>query len=190
MSEKPTAAADDSASETLKVESQRASFDEKTNEAEASVKEGTQDPTPAPSIHNGNDLHHITTTKEAGENVEKINTRAEGTEYPTGIKLGLISLALCLSVFLMALVRDHIPKLFTDLLIETGQHDYCNCYSKNHRSVSLPSRCWVVWVCLPAHYSLVPATLRQILYVFLCQIRIPVCNRIFRDRQSDMWCGT
>lgn len=29
--------------------------------------------------------------------------REDGTEYPTGIKLGLIVLALCLSVFLMAL---------------------------------------------------------------------------------------
>jgi hypothetical protein len=31
-------------------------------------------------------------------------TSGEGIEYPTGVKLGLISLALCLSVFLMALV--------------------------------------------------------------------------------------
>lgn len=29
--------------------------------------------------------------------------REDGIEYPTGIKLGLIVLALCLSVFLMAL---------------------------------------------------------------------------------------
>jgi hypothetical protein len=35
--------------------------------------------------------------------VEAVNTREDGTEYPTGLKLGLIALALCLSVFLVAL---------------------------------------------------------------------------------------
>jgi hypothetical protein len=30
-------------------------------------------------------------------------TREDGTEYPTGLKLALIALALCLSVFLVAL---------------------------------------------------------------------------------------
>jgi hypothetical protein len=35
--------------------------------------------------------------------VQAVNTREDGTEYPTGLKLGLIALALCLSVFLVAL---------------------------------------------------------------------------------------
>jgi hypothetical protein len=38
--------------------------------------------------------------------VEAVNTREDGTEYPTGVKLGLIALALCLSVFLVALGMD------------------------------------------------------------------------------------
>lgn len=34
------------------------------------------------------------------QELARINTSQEGVEYPTGVKLGLISLALCLSVFL------------------------------------------------------------------------------------------
>lgn len=34
------------------------------------------------------------------------NIPEERIEYPTGVKLGLISLALCLSMFLVALVRN------------------------------------------------------------------------------------
>ncbi|KUJ22299.1 putative HC-toxin efflux carrier [Mollisia scopiformis] len=55
------------------------------------------------------------TTVETGAELEKINTSAEGSEYPTGVTLGLISLALCLSVFLMALdntiIATAIPKI-------------------------------------------------------------------------------
>lgn len=42
-------------------------------------------------------------------------TSGEGIEYPTGVRLGLISLALCLSVFLMALdntiIATAIPEI-------------------------------------------------------------------------------
>lgn len=42
----------------------------------------------------------------AAVELRKIQTSDEGNVYPTGLKLGLISLALCLSVFLMALVSQ------------------------------------------------------------------------------------
>jgi hypothetical protein len=35
------------------------------------------------------------------EVLDRINTSQEGVEYPTGVKLGLVTLALCLSVFCM-----------------------------------------------------------------------------------------
>jgi hypothetical protein len=60
----------------------------------------------------GGDLER-TPTHESG--LQKIQTRQDGTEYPKGLKLGLISLALCLSVFLMALdnsiIATAIPKI-------------------------------------------------------------------------------
>lgn len=44
-----------------------------------------------------------TATSKAGQSLRATNTRDDGTEYPSGMKLNLIVLALCLSVFLMAL---------------------------------------------------------------------------------------
>ncbi|KAI1125926.1 MFS general substrate transporter [Nemania abortiva] len=44
-----------------------------------------------------------TARTQNGETLQPTETREDGTEYPTGLKLGLISLALCLSVFLIAL---------------------------------------------------------------------------------------
>jgi hypothetical protein len=101
-------ALDDSASDTLKSVSR--SIDEKTAEAEAeeSVRRGYSSPAPA-ALATDDELTKKTTAtsiaKEAQAELTKIITSAEGVEYPTGVKLGLISLALCLSVFLMALVR-------------------------------------------------------------------------------------
>jgi hypothetical protein len=36
--------------------------------------------------------------------LEQVFTREDGVEYPTGVRLGLVMLALCLAVFLLALV--------------------------------------------------------------------------------------
>lgn len=47
--------------------------------------------------------------------LERIDTRPDGSEYPSGLKLYLITLALCLGVFLMALdnsiIATAIPKI-------------------------------------------------------------------------------
>jgi hypothetical protein len=44
-----------------------------------------------------------TATSKTGKKLEQTPTREDGTEYPDGLKLSLIVLALCLSVFTMAL---------------------------------------------------------------------------------------
>lgn len=67
---------------------------------EESVRQGSL--SASPSVNNNVD--EVRSEEIDGGAVEKINTSAEGVEYPTGLKLGLISLALCLSVFLIALV--------------------------------------------------------------------------------------
>lgn len=90
---------DDSTSETLKSASPSVNENEKAQvEAEESVRQGSSSPTPTRSIR-----EDATREGATGPDLEKVNTSAEGVEYPTGVKLGLISLALCLSVFLMAL---------------------------------------------------------------------------------------
>lgn len=57
----------------------------------------------------------VTAKSVSGDDVQQVRTREDGTEYPTGMKLGLITLALCLSVFLMALdnsiIATAIPKI-------------------------------------------------------------------------------
>ena len=47
----------------------------------------------------------VTSRSEEGTEQEKggVETREDGTPYPTGFKLGIIVLAICLSIFLMAL---------------------------------------------------------------------------------------
>jgi len=108
--EKPTANMDDSASETAS-ETLRSRSPSVTNEKPsvpgASIQQISEYPTPRTSRDGGVDINRVATAKEAkeaGVDIEKINTSAEGIEYPQGLALGLISLALCLSVFLMALV--------------------------------------------------------------------------------------
>jgi hypothetical protein len=110
ITEKPTV--DDSSSETLKSPSPSVN-NEKAREADASVRQGSQTPDLRPTASNVDhvnnegelrNVHPTTTTKEAQDELTRVMTSGEGIEYPTGVKLSLISLALCLSVFLMALV--------------------------------------------------------------------------------------
>jgi hypothetical protein len=106
ISEKPPM--DDSASETLKSATPSVN-NEKAREAEGaedSVREGSQTPNAnADPVDDEGRLGKVrSTTKEVQDELTRVMTSGEGIEYPTGVKLGLISLALCLSVFLMALV--------------------------------------------------------------------------------------
>ncbi|KAL7629499.1 MFS sugar transporter [Parahypoxylon ruwenzoriense] len=59
--------------------------------------------------------HETAKSQQHGDSIRQIQTREDGAEYPTGLKLGLITLALCLSVFLMALdnaiIATAIPKI-------------------------------------------------------------------------------
>ncbi|KAI5866502.1 putative efflux pump [Durotheca rogersii] len=58
---------------------------------------------------------HAATQSQHSDPKRQIQTREDGAEYPTGLKLSLIFFALCLSVFLMALdnaiIATAIPKI-------------------------------------------------------------------------------
>jgi len=98
---------DDSESATLKSATGSLQND-KAREA-GSMREGSQVETrtadPSADKDNGELKRVHSTAKEAKDELTRVMTSGEGVEYPTGLKLNLISLALCLSVFLMALVR-------------------------------------------------------------------------------------
>ncbi|CAD6441457.1 13a4eeef-68ee-4f74-ba7d-4274dd4778f5 [Sclerotinia trifoliorum] len=101
----PTTAS--SASSTMH-EKPGAGSTEKTPEATTSAQEG-----------DNNNAIELNRTRSAAdvqqEELNRVMTSADGVEYPTGVKLQLISLALCLSVFLMALdnsiIATAIPKI-------------------------------------------------------------------------------
>lgn len=86
-------------------------------EVDQSTREGTRSPTPSIRANKdeGDDLKKVQSAAEAQAELSRIMTSGEGVEYPTGLKLNLISLALCLSVFLMALdntiIATAIPKI-------------------------------------------------------------------------------
>lgn len=105
----------DSASETTVTRTlggSNLSLSEKEKDASLSAEQTTPEVAHAPQpLQDGKpELHRVKSSKEAAAELQKVLTSGEGVEYPTGMKLGLISLALCLSVFLMALVSIS-PKL-------------------------------------------------------------------------------
>jgi hypothetical protein len=71
----------------------------------AHEKETILNRTPSLPEEKADTLFHTATAEPGNEHppIKAITTREDGTEYPTGPKLALIALALCLSVFLVAL---------------------------------------------------------------------------------------
>ncbi|RDL36683.1 MFS general substrate transporter [Venustampulla echinocandica] len=119
------AVADEKSVGSSTLKSGTPSMDEKHahSEGEPSVHQGSTG-SPAHSVRDLNneqaqpDLEQVASRKSGKElqaELSRIMTSGEGVEYPTGMKLGLISLALCLSVFLMALdntiIATAIPKI-------------------------------------------------------------------------------
>jgi hypothetical protein len=114
------------------VSSPTASLTEKTLEAEQSTREATRSPSPTvdPSVRAEEtpELKKVVSAKEAQAELTKIMTSGEGVEYPTGVTLNLISLALCLSVFLMALdntIVSYSPHK-TTLTFASKNSGYCS----------------------------------------------------------------
>lgn len=84
------------------------------NHVDVNVKEkaGTseQPTSPAPDL-----VHTLSRVATAASELRRTETRQDGSEYPGGVKLLLITVALCLAVFLMALdnsiIATAIPKI-------------------------------------------------------------------------------
>lgn len=98
--EKTLAADDKNASDEKHLD-----VDEKALEA-ASTGEDAQVPAAdPPATEEGKEegLGKVLSAKDAMAELNRVMTSGEGIEYPTGARLNLVSLALCLSVFLMAL---------------------------------------------------------------------------------------
>ncbi|TGO13764.1 hypothetical protein BTUL_0064g00650 [Botrytis tulipae] len=117
----PTTSASISSSSTMheKSDAEQAILAREAMKKDAELSEKPSET--IPSAHEGDSDNPIELkkTKSAAEiqqeELNRVHTSAEGVEYPTGVKLQLISLALCLSVFLMALdnsiIATAIPKI-------------------------------------------------------------------------------
>jgi hypothetical protein len=71
--------------------------------SDADVTASVRVPTPTDTEKRAELERQTTAVSKSGQSIDRTRTREDGTEYPTGMKLGLIILALCLSIFLMAL---------------------------------------------------------------------------------------
>ncbi|KAI1134501.1 putative efflux pump [Hypoxylon sp. FL0543] len=112
------AASDSSISDTARDEKALSSLDESSDSNSSINKAEDSEPIAATSSNREKTQgleRHETVQSRHGDSIRQIQTREDGTEYPTGLKLGLITLALCLSVFLMALdnaiIATAIPKI-------------------------------------------------------------------------------
>lgn len=111
---------------------------------------------------------------------EKVD--GDGVKYPTGIAMQLITLALLLSVFLMALDNTIVSGNTSSLLdsncsakllavvfksptsdMNTDRHRH----SENHKPVPQSTRRGLVRLSLPTHDGLLPAPVRQALHLLL-----------------------
>jgi hypothetical protein len=85
-----------------------------------------------------------TAASKSGQSIRPTATREDGTEYPSGMKLGLITLALCLSVFLMAL--GMWPHRTDGLAANTArQLHHRNRHPRDHKRVYKSAGRWMVW---------------------------------------------
>ncbi|KAI3392017.1 hypothetical protein diail_6344 [Diaporthe ilicicola] len=74
-----------------------------------------QDTSKAQEAPSADLVHTLSRVATAASELRRTETRQDGSEYPSGIKLVLITIALCLAVFLMALdnsiIATAIPKI-------------------------------------------------------------------------------
>ena len=156
--EKTLAADDKNASDEKHLD-----VDEKALEA-ASTGEDAQVPAAAPPAkEDGKEegLGKVLSAKDAMAELNKVMTSGEGIEYPTGARLNLVSLALCLSVFLMALDNTiiataipHITDQFHSLPGESSSD-----WGVLRAVLTAHLRCRLVWLRVLVDHRLLPTAL-------------------------------
>ncbi|KAM7218871.1 putative efflux pump antibiotic resistance protein [Rhypophila decipiens] len=120
----PATTADESQAPTIAPSAASMTEDDKlsgkgagtTSETDAASRAENEKPAGTDANPTGDELRkQITSASKTGSQIAPTRTRDDGVEYPKGFELFLITLALCLSVFLMALdnsiIATAIPKI-------------------------------------------------------------------------------
>jgi hypothetical protein len=137
--------------------------EEKDSQPVAAEAESTSSSEPAEPAEPAEKTEEVTAVEEA-KAFDKPDADSE-VEYPHGPKLVIITIALCLSVFLVALVRTaHGPLCSCNANTTPGQYYHRDCHSSNYRSLQSNKRCRLVWECVSPHDMRFSAYVRKILH--------------------------
>lgn len=133
------------------------------------------------------------------KNVERMReTSGPGTpKYPSDIKLTFIFVALCLTVFLVALVCsayllhlcNSLRRLYrianTNAL--KGSNYHCYRSPDHHVPISQRRRYWMVRQCISPHDLQLPTSFREALYLAIPKMDIYWCRLDLRSRLCHLW---
>lgn len=118
---------------------QRSTAEESTTSATSATQDAAK-----PLEKVTSDFPHTTYTTAspaASSTLQRVDTRPDGSEYPSGLKLYLITLALCLAVFLMALDNSIIATAIPHITDEFLSLDDVGWYGSGEHIVSNSNTC-------------------------------------------------
>lgn len=143
--------------------------------AEAEPTSSPEPPEPPESTKPAEKTEETTAIEEATA-PDKPEVDSE-VEYPHGLKLVIITVALCLSVFLVALVSTgHGPLRSCNANTTQGQYYHRDCHSPNYRSLQNNKRRRLVWECISPHDVRFSTYVRKILHFLFYQNRLSYFN--------------
>ena len=125
-----------------------------------------------------------------GTDAEQSNEEAE-MEYPHGVRLIVLVLAIVFSVFMLAL--DQVcrsistPNLWEDTLL-TVQDNRSNRHPQNHRPIWRPGQSLLVWLRILHDLRLFPIILGEGLQIHAAEKHLSRFHVPFRTRQLGMRC--
>jgi len=143
--------------------------EEKDSQPEVAEAESTSSAEPAEPAELARPAEKTeeTTAVEEAKALDKPEAESE-VEYPHGPKLVIITVALCLSVFLVALVSSvHGPLCSCNANTSPGQYYHRDCHSSHYRSLQNNKRCRLVWECVSPDDMRFSAYVWEILHFLL-----------------------
>lgn len=116
--------------------------DQRSTAQDQSTSTTTSEKNEASSLEKvASDLPHAISrvaSAAASSALQRVDTRPDGSEYPSGLKLFLITLALCLGVFLMALDNSIIATAIPHITDQFNSLGDVGWYGSGKQMVPIP----------------------------------------------------